>query len=666
MARRTYQFEILAKIDQALKSVDNFSDGAQRKLDAINFRTGISAIKDGFELVTDAAETAFRAIEGFAGRAIAKANEAEEADIRLANSLRLMGDLSQGAVDKFDALADSIASTTKFTDDMVKSSVAVAKQFKLTNAEAEKTIRVAADLAAIQGTTLEDATRKVAQTFNGFVDRDLAKVIPGLKDMGIAALVAGNAVDVIGKRVQGTAAALGNNFSGALFRAQEAFGKILETFGDFVIKNPAVIVGLNKVQDGFRAFNEELKKAGPAIRDLIADGFLLVIQAAPGFIETIQRIRNNVAFLQLAAQKTGAVLGALGAALTSFLDGQAGAGQTIFAALAEDLEALDVKFGQSLNASEDFFNPLIAKTKALVLDTTKAVNAARELGPVVKQSADQASSSLSGTGARMAELSEQFRKQIEDLSRDPVKVGFDLFIRKKVDLSDNDKLALGAGIVSQIVKGAQGAQKIVSSVIGAAADAIVPGIGGVVSEIVDVLAQGPEKTRQMVEQFARAIPVIIDNLIKSLPVLIETLARELPPALAKAMPLVAERFSIELIKNMPAIIRGFAEGLVEAAKQFVQTIIDTISSVGGIFGGGGGGGGGGFLDSVVEGAKDVIDSLNPFNLTGESSGPGRSVGGGDTVVGSGGGAQHITVQLVVNRSVLAEEMFKIRKAGFRI
>ena len=686
--KRTYEFNILAKISDAVSAIQSLAEQSNKKLGSINMNTAISAIRDGFEIIKGVAEAAFAAISGFMKSAVGEANEAEEANIRLANSLRLMGDLSTGAVERFNQLAKSIASVSTFTADAVKSSVAVAKQFRLTNAEAEKTIRVAADLAAAMGITLEEATRKVSQTFNGFVDRDLAKTIPGLKSLGIQALVSGQAVGLIGERVAGTAAALGNTFSGALFRAQEALNDILETFGNIIIKNPALIVGLNQVAAGFRELNNELGKSEQSMKDLVTDGFLLIIQAAVPFLEAMQRILNNISFVTLIFNKFTAVLGAAAAAVSSFLSGDgAGSGESILEALKEDLAALDEQFGKTLNSRDDFFGPLIAKTNEIVASTTTAVNQARKLGDVTTAAGNQAEDSLSGVNARMRELGDQFKAQIESLSKDPITVGFDLFITKRLEASTNDKIAIGAGITNAILKGAEGARTAVSAALGAAANAIIPGIGPVVQQIVDVLGQGPEKVREMVRGFARAIPEIIKNIAEAFPVLIEELARELPPALAKTMPTVAVGFATALIKNIPAIIKGFVEGLIQAAKDFVQAIFDAITGVAGDVGNGLTGSG--ESDSIFAGVP-ILQGVGDFfgfadggrtprnpRLNGDKGlariGPNEQVFNSDLTDrlegylndNQGGKPTTIIAQLVMDRKVLAEKIYQINKAGFR-
>lgn len=591
MAKRTYEFEVAAKIDAAIAAIDNLASGTQKRLDSINFSAGVTAINQGFELIQKFAGAAFDAIERFATKAIDEALEAEKAQVALANSLRLSGDFSEEAVRQFDDLANSIASVSTFSEDAVKESVALAKQFRLTNAEATRAIKVAADLAAVQGTTLEEATRKVSQTFNGLVDKSLAKVIPELKNLSKESLIAGNAIGIIGARVQGSAEVLGNTFAGAVSRAREAANDIFEAFGNIIIQNPALIAGINELAKGFREFASTVDANGDTLGRIVTDGFLLLIESAPLVIKALRGIDATFATLSASAKAFILLTTNLPSALLQAVTGTTDALDSLKQRLAEINDA--VKFDQR---DQDFYDPLIKKAEEL----TKRVRVATEAAKEQKKAFQNLGPSNTGVQERLADAfsPEDVRKKIESAAKDPIRFTFEAVVKGQA-IDAKQGAAIAAGITANIVKGAQGAQKFISGAVGAAADLIIPGIGGAVSEIVDVLSQGPEQTKKMVEEFARAIPEIIENLAKSLPVLIETLVRELPPALAKAMPTVAIGFSTALIANMPQIVKGFAQGLIEAAKQAGQALIDIIKDIpGDIFGGISGSGSGGVFEGI--------------------------------------------------------------------
>lgn len=680
--KRTYQIDILAKLDEAITSVNKFSKEAQKELDAINFNTTISAIKDGFDIVRDVAKSAFATIKAFGGEAIAKSNEAARENLSLANALRLTGDFSQEAVANFEKLADSIEATTNFTGGAVKSSLALAKQYRLTNQEAERAVQVAADLAAIQGTTLQEATTKISQSFSGFVDKGLAKVIPGLKNLSKEALVAGDAVALIAARVQGSAEAFGDTFEGALFRAKESVNKLYESLGDLITQNPAIIAGFKEIAKGFREFAGEIDNNKVGLQDLVTEGFLFLVESTPLVIKSLRLIDNTMS--TLIASTKSFIITATGLP-TALLQAATGS----FDAL-DDLKTRLAEVDTAVNFSkrdENIYAPLIKQSTELASRIRKVSEEASKQKDVLKN----LGASITGEENRKGDLfnAEELKKQITEIAREPIKFTLQTAIKNE-QINAKQASAIGVGIVGNILKGAEGAKKTLQEIGSAVGDAILPGIGGAVSEIVGVLSQGPEEVRKQVREFAKAIPQLIQNIAQAFPVLIEEIAKNLPAALAKAMPQVALSFSIELIKNMPQIVKGFAQGLIDGAKAFVDEIINQIKSVGGLFGGDGPiADAGGFLGDLAGEVGGFFDSLNPFATGGRIPDIGRFRGDGAVIRADAGEqilsrdlsnqlenflagqtqqqdqGQPLIVNLVVGQQQLARAILDLNRGGFR-
>jgi hypothetical protein len=686
-----YSFEVAAKLDKAIASIDKFADGAQKTLDKINLNTAVTSIKAGFDLVTEVGHKAFESIKAFAEKAVEASNAADKANIELANSLRVTGDYSAAAVSKFDKLAESIASTTTYSELAVKSSLALAKQYSLTNEEAAKVVKVSADLAAIQGSSLDEATRRVAQTFNGFVDKGLNKVIPSIKKLSQESLLAGGAIALIEARVGGSAKALGENFSGASTRAGHALDKILETFGDFITKNPAIIAGLNTIADSLKDFNAELIKGGGQLREVVTGGFLLLVQTTPLVVKSLG-FMDNAFSTTIATLKDLLIIAAQGP--TAILQAVTGSTDAL-----DDLNKSLANVDNSINASkrsDTLYAPLAKSAQVLADKVTAAAKSAGDLNKAV----DASGKSTSGLGVREAEA---FRKSIAEIAKEPITYAFNAVIKSQA-LSAQEKAAIGAGVLASVVKGADGARKSISSAVGAVADAIVPGIGGAVGEIVDVLSQGPEKTKEMVTEFVDAIPEMIQNLADSLPILIETLAEKLPPALAKAMPIVAIAFSTSLVSHIPDIVAGFVRGLIQGAKDFINELVKQIQ--GAITGGNGehkafssnGGSAFGriFGDVLTGGINEItgnavgnfIDNINPFADGGRIPNDPKYEGdkyparlnAGEQVLGkdlstkleaalSGGGfggGGTMIVKMMLGEQQLAQAILKLNRGDFRL
>ena len=680
MADEVYSFEIAAEISKARKAIEAFAKDSQKNLDKINFNTTISAVVDGFRAVGAVAKPAIDLIKSLGKEALAQALEAEEAQTKLANALRITGDYSADAVKDFEQLASKIQRTTTFTDDQVLSSAALAKQYKLTNKETEQAIEVAVDLAARMGIDLESATQKVAQSFNGFVDKGLAKAIPGLKNLSKEALAGGAALELIRTAVDGSAEALGNTFGGAATKAGNAFSDILETIGKFVTQNPVVIAGIKEIQKAFEAMNADLQANGDSIRSLVSDGFILLVQAAPLVIRSFQFISDTVNAVILRFRQLTAIASDPGALFSS--------DEARVKRLTDQLDAIGEAFGDSVNKTDDLFEPLIKNADSLAKRISAAATATKTLKKEI-----QNVQSGSGKNARLADIfpKEEVDKQIQQLkdaqqkirditkgaiegaTKEPLQgiISFAITGQNELTKAKNDidstinsiknskdipealkaqaigfaeeakkglvksfGAAQAAGLLANVVKGAEGAKKLVTSAIGAAADALLPGIGGAVSEIAGELAQGPEHVKEMVQQFAQAIPGIVENIAKAIPTLIIELQKAIPQivkGLVDALPEIIQAF----IDGLPQIIQGaillmpqiaiaLVKGIITNIPQIVTSFAKEFLKIPGQF-----------LQMLLDGLKDFLSDATGGVLGGSKGRDGKAFGGGEWSLGRG-------------------------------
>ena len=769
MARSTVEVELIAQVAEANKTVKRFADDTQKQLNGINFNSSVAAISSGFLAIKAAGELAFSAISGSIGKAIDEASEAEQANFRLANSLKLVGGFSQQALDEFKALASELQRTTAFSDDAVLSAAGLAKGYQLTNAEVKRLLPVAADLAAFLRTDLDTAAQSLARTFNGELDKALAKNIKGLKGLSEEQLNAGEAIKIIGERVKGTAAEFSGTFAGSLQQFRNSFNDVFEEFGTAIIQTPELTASIRSLGSQFGALAVFIASAAPAISEFVA-------LSVAGF--------TNLTVGLTAVTKGAANIVAVGAAIVKFiidpvLEGAKAVYEIVKAIYtlgktAGDAEKQFNKFISTLNplraieqsaknlaANDDFFDPIIfgaLEVKKAALDAAKAIKETESARPNVKEgdlaglraqqkarekalndfnsiraSLEQAGlsevekinleaankikiirsaidngvvkntkelqsqilgieldrnkkvaaaqkKSLEEAAALDKKLKEEATNNLKGIISDPIKASIDGSIKNIKDFQ-----AAGAGFVSNILKGSEGALNLVKQAASAAASKLLgDALGPVAGEIVGVLAQGPEKVKELVQEFARSIPQIIQNLIEALPVLIEALARELPPALAKTMPFIAQRFALALVKNIPQIIKGFAEGLFQAAKDFGQAIIDFVKDAGGLVSGISGKGSGGVFEGVpvLGGIGDLLGLAEggrvPDSPRFEGDKFPARLNAGEQVLskdlsaqlerflsGGGNSGQPIVVNLVVGQQQLARAILDLNRGGFR-
>lgn len=622
------QLEVIAK--QALESVKSFTKSAQGQLNTISLNTSISAIKDGFDLIGKVASPVFNAIKDGFELAKSEALEAEAAQFKLENALRLTGDAADGALEKFQNLASSLQKTTVFSDDTVLASVGLAKQFQLTNKEAEKVIKVAADLAAATGTDLESAVQKVSQTFSGFVDRGLGKSIPGLKSLSRESLIAGNAVDIIGARVKGTAEAFGNTFAGGLQKAQNQAKELFETLGKTVVDNAAVKAGIQVIVSVLENLNDTVTKNSSTIKEFVTVAFVALIGTLPIVARGLNSLVTGFITVSAVAQRFAAVFSAIPAILKSTdLD----VTKQLFSDLGDRLEKIGEEAFALKDAADQGFTPLIEAAQKMADGVKKAAESTKEVGKAV----NQVTNSTTGLQARLSEqlkteldeapakiaklkdaLSEVVRSKVQEITSSPIsglikfvikgqeeldktKAKIDSQVRDLVkDLPESFKqFAINAGeetkkgleqslsnsqigfsfgtkIIQGIKKGAEGALEVVSGIVEGVGTAFFgPVIGGFLGELTSFLGQGKDKVKEQITAFAQALPDVVSAIVEAIPALVQTLVEESPKIVLRILQDVPQIIN-RLIEGIPKFIESLVEKLPELIEGFVKAIPKVI------------------------------------------------------------------------------------------
>lgn len=118
-----------------------------------------------------------------------------------------------------------------------------------------------------------------------------------------------------------------------------------------------------------------------------------------------------------------------------------------------------------------------------------------------------------------------YRKAVEDAAKDPIEFSVKKLDIKPLDVEQGDAENTGAvlGGISSVLNGGAGAEKLLSGAASSFANALVPGIGGVVGGIFDKLAQGPDAVKQFVTEFVNQVPVIMQAVGDSIPALVDAL-----------------------------------------------------------------------------------------------------------------------------------------------
>lgn len=723
--KRTYEFTILAKIDEAKKSIDKFSENTQNSLDKLNFRTAVTSIQSGISIAKDLAS----AIQGAFGYAIQQALQAEQNVTRLNNSMRISGEFSQFASERMQAYAKSLADATNFSADQVLAAVNVAKTFGLVNSEARKTAQAAADLAAITDGDLNGAVRDLALTFNGFVSKELVRIIPEIRRFTKEQLAAGAAVELFAKQLKGSASDAARTATGDIERARKTIDDFSQAIGERALKVTAFLIrDFYALGRNAKAFFEGIARDSLNAKGN-AEVFGTIFTQASAAIKKARQIQlddeKEAAAQRKAVQERIAEQRA--EAARQELQNIKSQLQGIRLAALSELDRINADYADKSKVVQKAFAGGLIKLEKEKNEILAGLD--RQRLKSIEEAQDAIYAKLSAKTAR-------FASNTADAIADA--------IRKGEKVTTDQQVAGAAGIAASALKGIEGARKLVGGIAGAVANYFIPGIGGVVSEIVQELSKGPEYVVKMVREFREAVPGLIENIATSIPALLESIAEDTPriinkiiemlprvmdafvkgvpnfisamieaipqiiASLVRALPTlivqaakgfvdffirgfpqVVKALIQAIVEGVPEIIEGFYKGLVGAAEAFVDAIMDAVKNVGGIFGDGKEGGSG-FLGGVGDFFGDVIGGVGDFlglaeggrvpnsgQYSGDRFGPvmldrGEQVLGGDLTArlerfleDSGGPGQPMTVQLVLDRRVLAEATYNIRKAGYR-
>jgi hypothetical protein len=202
---------------------------------------------------------------------ITEAAEAELIMKKLTAAILTAGYSVEDILPDIEALADEIATTTKFTDDEVKGLAAYALSLGATKDQLKDIIQVSTDFATVQKVDLQSAVQGFTKSLQGNI-RPLKQLFPALKDMSEGAAKAGGAIDFVRGKMGGAAAAEIDSFSGQMIQLKKNFADIYETLGMPIINY-----------------------LGPLLKDINAlirpyTGSEILTKFSQGFVDAIEKI----------------------------------------------------------------------------------------------------------------------------------------------------------------------------------------------------------------------------------------------------------------------------------------------------------------------------------------------------------------------------------------
>lgn len=296
-----------------------------------------------FQKAMEAAAAMFGQFKDGVGDAI----EAEQSVVRLSNALALSGNFSKEAIGGLTAYAEAQEKLTGVSQELIQDNLSLLSSITRLDAEGlKKAQQGALDLSAALGIDLGTATKMVAKAAEGNTDafRKYGIVIEESTDK---AQTLANTVNTLNTRFAGAASGGLKTFGGVAAQLAIGFDDLFEALGDVLVKNPAVIAGIQKITELMRQLTKYVGDNGAVwakdFAGVIVDS-LLVVAAA------IEAINKSIGALQGAFIVTVSAIADAGFALKDLLN----------------LDFEKVKNGfQNTSDAIDFMNEKVSGTTAI-------------------------------------------------------------------------------------------------------------------------------------------------------------------------------------------------------------------------------------------------------------------------------------------------------------
>lgn len=658
---------------------------------------------------------------GFSLKAIIdEASEAEAAISGFNLVLKQTGVFSEQGSAAFSDFAEAIQRQTGVADEAVLNLAGTIQRFAgLSQRDLATVTQATIDFATFTGTDFDTASQAVGKALQGNEG--------ALARYGIAVKSGKNETEQLANVLnglaiaQGAAAAKSDTFAVQLNIIRGEFSTLFEELGGAIIKNKDLADSFKIIRGVLIDLTDSVKSNDSSLAKFVSGSVFFAIGAIQLFESILKGSLQVFRLLRIAIESIiksfldlARILLTLAKPIADVL-GVGGIADSGIASLSSAVNSLEKDIGGvGVALSNTFKAPLFGEQATQARDLNKEiVNLKKNLGTQGGKAAG-----LRGQDAKLQAEKEKFDSSEQDARDKIIKTQ----IKEEADAQKKMFDQIG-GVVGGIMQGAAGAAGAISGIAGVIGDSLLPGVGGLVSQVVSFLAQGPDLVKAQIKAFlgaipgiiqniilavpaliialVEAIPVLIDGLLAALPVVVNELVNSIPlviqalvdlqpkvidafianlPALISAfaflMPRVATTLAIALAAQAPFIGLQMALGFVQNIPLIVQGIADGVKQAlsqltGGLSGGGGalgkiGGAVGGITKKLKFAEGGIVPGGAPFTdrvpamLT-----PGEMVIPRDQVGGMGGGTTTVINKIYIGEKELAQSILSLNRQGFR-
>ena len=340
--------------------------------------------------------------------------------------------------------------------------------------------------------------------------------------------------------------------------------------------------------------------------------------------------------------------------------------------LENQLTQLGVAFADAFNNNEfdkarQIFTEIQSINQKITEEVEKQAEAQRKAADEARRNAVQARENaerqilgavVGGDGSSQLQV-DQLQEEVDVLAAKLNEAGLAEGERVKLQ---NELAEKQTALADAQNRNLDNSRRLVSTVASTVGEIFLPGFGGIIGQLTDQLARGPEEAAAFITGLIKGIPQIIENIALALPEITIALAESMPEvaaALAVEVPIKLTRALVERapeiieaqIRAVPRLVEAFAKAIASQVfnvdfdfsivqAKFESLVEDFRTSLSTFFGGLGDifsnfelsitGAGESFFTSVVEGAQRFVEEILSAStgglLGGDGDGRGLSTG----------------------------------------
>lgn len=448
--------------------------------------------------------------------------KADEANVRLNNTLKATGNFTKQTSASLSEYADNMEKILAVEAELVKDTLSFNMALGLNAEQAEATTTASASLAKALGVDLKTANNELAGTLSGATGR-LAKFIPELKTLTKSQLESGEAINIINQRYNKYL--VNTNSASELLKQQRiALDDITE----------GIAQGFFGGKDG----TDTLKQVVAALRSINSSGTAQQIGA----------IFRDVVMTSINLTKM------LFSSLELFYDNLIGRLQRVFFTIAEAFYRLKAELPQmvggggkaDLNKAEEFRQKMLESQKERFQTENDVYNATNNTGTALKNLFNN----TIGLKDAAKTISTEYDKQLESLNQQATVMATNVDVQKGFD----------PATITNAVSVAQGGISSIISAIGKYYGVI----GEMIAGIVNFLNISKEEMTKFINGLVDAIIQLPQNIIDNIPVIFANIVNRIPEMISKLIPTLAVgmwtmvlNLMTEGIKAIPNLLNQF-------------------------------------------------------------------------------------------------------------